>query len=243
MDGRERLVDQHRQMCCCPLPPSNSSVLLGIGPVCVDSLPVAVVNEFKFLGVTFDCWLSGDSYFRDLRRRLVCSIAALVRVRRLLPSDILVLIYHAFISSYLSYGIVAFGLNFSGKIAAVETLQKRAIRVATKSGPRAHCGPLFARLSILPYSSLIKFSVCLLISRILTNSAPNVIDLVPSRSSTRGGSCRLLLPPRHRVAVGGRVVPSFGTPSPVSSGEATTPPLFSKKCYSITSLVRISILK
>ena len=143
--------------------PSASADPLIPGLIVIDRAQVSIVSDFKFLGVPIDSSLSGEVYFRCLRGGLSAAIGALVRVRHVLPPDTLVLLYHAFFSSFLSYGVEAFGLNHSYRIHPIEILQKRAVRVVAGRGPRDHTAPLFRSLEIFPYRHPIKYSICVLV--------------------------------------------------------------------------------
>ena len=163
---------------------SAAALVLGSDVISIDCSSVPVVKEF-FLCVTLDAGLLGDAYLRRLRGRLSGSIAAIVRVRHLLPLKILVLLYHAFFASYLSYGIEAFGRNYSNRLYPIAILQKRAIRIIANQVLRDHSAEIFSSLGILPYMALIKYSVCVLTLQILSSSAPSVASFVSSNGSTR----------------------------------------------------------
>lgn len=172
-------------------------------------------HKTSFLGVTIDGRFSGDADFSALLGRLVGAISALVRVRHVLSTGTLLTLYHAFFASFLTYGIEASGLGYARLSDPILKLQKRAIRVVSRRGPRDHTRPLFIFLDVhsfivvyshcackmifldvLPYHSLVKFGVCLLIYNILNFLAPRVADLKNSNAATRGGSNKLSIPHR-----------------------------------------------
>lgn len=146
-----------------------------------------------------------------MSKRLVGAIAALVRVRHLLPTESLSLLYHAFFGSFLAFDIEAFGFNNAKFLRPVQLLQKRAVRIIAKAGPRNHTSPIFSSSRIVPYLSLIKYDVCPLIHNIFTDGARNIVNIKLSSDPTRGGSSNLCIPIRSKSRVTRSSIASEGT--------------------------------
>ena len=78
-------------------------------------------------------------------------------------------IYNSLIYPHLQYGIIFWsGLNKS-EYEKVFRLQKRAIRIMTKSLKYAHTGPIFKSLKILKLEDITKLEMCKFISQDLNN--------------------------------------------------------------------------
>ena len=61
------------------------------------------------------------------------------RVKRFLPTETLLVIYNSLVLSHLLYDVLLWGL----KSNRLMKLQKRAIRIITKSKYNSHTNPLF----------------------------------------------------------------------------------------------------
>lgn len=157
--------------------------------------------------------LSGESYFSHLRKKLTAAIAALSRLRNRVDSKTLIILYHAFFGSILNYGIESFGLNYSKLTTPVYILQKRAIRIVTKSGFCDHTEPLFISCDILPYVKLVHYSICVSIYKSFLGRCPQIVHFKTSVSSTRNAEARLILIDKFRkkccefsVRIGGAII-------------------------------------
>ena len=67
--------------------------------------------------------------------------------------------FYALIQCHLSYGVILWGQ--SADLGDAFILQKRAIRVIVRRGPREHCRPWFKSLGILTLPCLYIFATCL----------------------------------------------------------------------------------
>jgi hypothetical protein len=178
--------------------PSRCAQSLGSGAININNVPIRCSPSIRFLGVSLDDNLSGEAYFDHLRRSLVGAVAAISRASRHLNEKTLLLIYHAFFSSRLSYGVEVFGLTYNNMIDPIFKLQKRALRMVAGKSPREHTAPIFVRLDVLPYPIFIRYSICLFIYKILSGILPNVLSLRVSTGVTRGSNERLILLERCR---------------------------------------------
>ena len=61
------------------------------------------------------------------------------KLKNVLPEYILLILYNALISSHLNYRLTVWGI----KADRLEILQKKAVRIVTKSNFIAHTDPLF----------------------------------------------------------------------------------------------------
>src|SRR6218665_3497258 len=70
------------------------------------------------------------------------------KVAYLLPVSILINLYHTLIHPYLAYCNVCWASTYQASLDRLIKLQKKAIRVITKSAFAAHTSPLFHQLKI-----------------------------------------------------------------------------------------------
>ena len=109
------------------------------------------MHEFSFLGVTFDDNLNWKLHIE--RCALTCSrnIGMLNKLKRFLPTTIMLTLYHTLIHSHLSYGIMVWGHHCDRLIKI-----KKALSVVNLSKYNAHCDPLFKKLNVLKLPDLLK---------------------------------------------------------------------------------------
>ena len=70
------------------------------------------------------------------------------KVRRFLPTDILVCLYNSLFSSFLQYGILVWGLTNEPHISPLFLLQKRVVTVISLENFTAPSTPIFSDLKI-----------------------------------------------------------------------------------------------
>ena len=74
------------------------------------------------------------------------------KFKNVLPEYILLILYNSLISSHLNYGLFVWGI----KADRLEILQKKAVRIVTKSNFVAHTDPLFRQLNVLKIKDMFK---------------------------------------------------------------------------------------
>ena len=182
--------------------PFRNSSVLAVNKITIDNQPIPRSSSIRFLGAFLDEELKGSAYFGNLKRKLIGGVAALSRASRHLNEKSLLLVYHAFFSSHLTYGIEVFGLAYKNITDPIYKLQKRALRIVARKSPREHTAPIFKHLDILPYALLIRFSLCILVFKLLTDRIPKIVSLRVSSNHTRGSHARLILLSRCLSNVG-----------------------------------------
>jgi hypothetical protein len=119
----------------------------------ISSSKVQISQEtnIKFLGLIVDETLSWKSHITHLSKRLGSACNALRAITPDLSTDILKMVYYAYVHSLLSYGIILGGN--SSHSTEIFRIQKRVICIITKSSNKASCHQLFKQLEILPLQS------------------------------------------------------------------------------------------
>lgn len=102
----------------------------------------------KFLGVWLDEHLNWLTHIQSLAVKLSRLCFALRIVRKRTSIDTARVLYHAYVHSALSYGILFWGNSTNAKLAF--KLQKRAIRAIAQVSKTTSCREIFKELKILP---------------------------------------------------------------------------------------------
>ena len=106
---------------------------------------IYVSNQIKYLGILLDPKLSWNIHMAELNR----GVGMLFRIGSICPEPVLKSLYYILFNSHLSYGITLFCVANSTLLETIFLLQKRAIRVITKSDFLTYTGPLFSNLKIM----------------------------------------------------------------------------------------------
>jgi len=115
----------------------------------------------KFLGLTVEETLSWKCHINQILSRLSLACYAVKVITPLMSEDTLKMIYHSYVHSIITYGIIFWGN--SSHNTDIFKIQKQIIRIMTNSRSRDSCRQLFKRLEILPLQSQYIFSILLFV--------------------------------------------------------------------------------
>ena len=130
------------------------------------------VEFTKFLGVYIDQNLDWKQHTSQISLKLSRSLGILNRVKSLLSIDLLKSLYYTMIHPYFLYCIVVWGGASKLALNKLICLQKRAVRLITRSSFRAHCNMLFVRLGILKLTDIYKLQVGIFIFSVKNGLLP-----------------------------------------------------------------------
>ena len=124
----------------------------------------------SFLGVQIDNKLNWRPHISHICKKISKSIAILRMVRSIFPLNILKMIYMSLIYSHINYCILIWGSAEDSIIEPLFKLQKKAIRIITKSRFLEHTAPLFKSLSLLTVHKMYDLNCTLFIYKCLNCS-------------------------------------------------------------------------
>ena len=108
-------------------------------------------SNTKFLDLIIDDSLSWKAHIDHMMFKLNTACFVIRTIQAIMSPETLRIVYFAYIHSIMSYGIVFWGNQpYSNKIFKI---QKRVIRIITKSRMRDSCRKVFKKLEILPLYS------------------------------------------------------------------------------------------
>ena len=120
---------------------------------------ISNISNTKFLGLVITNSLSWKDHITQLTPKL-CEACYLLRcIKPFISQNTLKSIHYSYFQSLICYGIIFWG-NSSNSLHVLQ-LQKREIRIITRSRPRDSCRGLFKKLRILPIHS--QYILCLLL--------------------------------------------------------------------------------
>jgi hypothetical protein len=109
------------------------------------------INSTRFLDLKIDSTLTWREHVSELTPKLIKACYVISTLLFLRSPEILRMVYYSYFHSVMAYGIIFWGNSHSG--INVFKIQKRIIRIMTKSSKHDPWRPLFKQVRILPLSS------------------------------------------------------------------------------------------
>ena len=117
--------------------------------ILIENQEIQKVPSTKFLGLHIDHSLTWAEQIENIKLQLSKGLYILNKIKNMVPVNSLKSIYYTLIHSYLNYGCLLWGNTNRKYLKKIETLQKRAVRIISKSSYNAPTSEIFKRLSIL----------------------------------------------------------------------------------------------
>ena len=144
-----------------------------IGPLIkINNSPIEKVSQFDFLGLTLDETLTWKPHINKISNKISRTTGLLNRLKNHLPSYILKTIYNSIILSHINYCITLWGFNQQ----RVFKLQKKSIRIISKTTYNSHTSPLFKRHDLLKINDLFNLSCLKVFHKFLNNKLPSYFN-------------------------------------------------------------------
>ena len=122
--------------------------------VSINEQRIEQVKETVFLGVFLDEHLSWKPHISQVARKISKSIGVINRARFFLPKPCLKTLYYCLVYPYLHYCIIVWGSAYKTNLRRLVSLQKRVIRIISKSNFDSHSDPIFKELELLKLSDI-----------------------------------------------------------------------------------------
>ena len=152
----------------------------------IDGATIIRANTVKYLGVFIDEDLKWKTYIAKLQTKLSRNIGIMNRLKYLLSTKHLLLLYHSLFLSYINYCCFIYTNTYPTNLSELEKLQKRAVRIIDGQPRLAHTSPIFRKLKLLKLRDLGQQQMLLLLFRKLNGSLPTAIaELFVTSESSR----------------------------------------------------------
>jgi hypothetical protein len=112
----------------------------------------------RHLGILLDPKLSYKNHFEAMYTRVSRAVFSMKQMKNLLDGKHLTLLYNAYVKSTIEYASALFTGVLNSTLRPIFLLQKRAVRIITRSSYRAETRDLFKRAKILPIEKIIQFN-------------------------------------------------------------------------------------
>jgi hypothetical protein len=143
------------------------------------------LRNFKLLGVFFDEHLTFNKHLAHVSAKLSSTNFCLKRVSNFIPTKTLRTLYFSMFHPHLLYCSIITSCASQTALNKISILQKKAIRIITKSKASAHTAPLFYNNNILPYEKILTLNKHLFMHSIAFGYAPVSFNDVWTKNETR----------------------------------------------------------
>ncbi|XP_041475025.1 uncharacterized protein LOC121423667 [Lytechinus variegatus] len=133
----------------------NKRVPHDLPHIIIDNLVISKLKNIKFLGVTFNELMDWSIHISEICKSLSKYVGILYKLKFILPSNILNILYSSLILPHLNYCNCIWGNTYKSRLLKPYILQKKSIRLITKSHMQSASKPLFKKMNILPLHELI----------------------------------------------------------------------------------------
>ena len=142
-----------------------------IPKILINDEQIECVSEFNFLGLTIDEHLTWKPHIQKVSNKIARTLGVMCRLKNFLPGHILRMLYNSLVLPHLQYSILTWGF----KASRLKKLQKRALRIITRSKYNAHTEPLFKKQNLLKLNDLFELNVLKLYYKFKKNILPYYI--------------------------------------------------------------------
>ena len=159
-----------------------------IPDVMLNNINVERVSKFNFLGINLDENMKWTAHTDMLSNKLSKLIGILNKLKAYLPLETLKILYNSLFLSQLNYGILAWGFETK----RIFKLQKKAIRIITRSNYVAHTEPLFKFLNTLKIEDIFLLNILKFYYKFKNNELPQFFQSfrIQSRSEIHNYNTR-----------------------------------------------------
>ena len=123
----------------------------------INRVNIEQVNHIKYLGVILDNKLNWQKHIDYISTKLNRTAGIIFKLRKQVPSKVLLLIYNSLGSSYLRYALMAWGTVRNTALRKLQTLQNKIIRYMTYSPLMTNVTPKYKTLKIMNMEQLLQF--------------------------------------------------------------------------------------
>ena len=127
----------------------------------------------KFLGLWIDENLSWKQHISHVSNKVARALFMIKQVKKVLPKNSLITLYHSLIQSHINYGIAAWGNAYACHLGRLKNLQKRALRAINNAQYNSHTDPLYKACEIQKIDDIYEQQVLLFMHDLFNNKLPN----------------------------------------------------------------------
>ena len=121
----------------------NKTIYMTFGSYChsvpnalnikLDNQSIERVEAHKYLGLIFDYNMKWDAHIKYIVKKTKYLIFIFAKIKNIIETKTLMIMYYALFHSILNYGIIAWGGAYSNNVNLVENIQKKILKIINKN--------------------------------------------------------------------------------------------------------------
>ena len=115
----------------------------------INNYCIKQVTEMKYLGVIVDNKLNWHNHIQYVCTKLAKAAGIIYKVRNKAPQNVLMLLYHSLVGTYLRYGLASWGSAKTTALSKLKALQNKVVRYITHSSRFSDVTDQYKKLGIL----------------------------------------------------------------------------------------------
>ena len=151
----------------------NRRVPNNLESIQIDNRIITKLQNVKFLGITFNEFLSWNVHVTDICKHVAKGVGLLRKLKYVLPSNVLQMIYNCLVLPHLNYCNQVWGNTYKSHILKLFTLQKKAVRIISKSHGLSPSSPLFKKLRLLSIYDLVTLNTLIFMFNVHAKVIPD----------------------------------------------------------------------
>ena len=136
------------------------------GNIQIDNVDIPQVTSVKFLGVYVDQHITWNNHIEQIAKKIAKNVGVISRISYLLPTNILLTLYHCLIHPYIAYCNMIWASNYNSRLHRIIVLQKKAVRLIAGFPYNSHTG-------ILKVAQIKQIQICEFMHRYTYKTLPS----------------------------------------------------------------------
>ena len=141
--------------------------------IIINGNKIKQVKFTKFLGIYIDEHLSWKIHINNLAKKIARNVGMLNKLKYFLPLYTMKTLYYSLTLPHLQYCVLLWSNTYTIHLKKIKILQKRAIRIITKSQYTSHTDPLFLKLKLLKLSDIYKHQLGIFMYKSVNDQLPD----------------------------------------------------------------------
>ena len=129
----------------------------------IDGTEITQVSSVKFLGVLVDEKLNWKEHIHNVTNKMSKSVGVISKITEYINRKCLLALYHSLVYPHITYCNIVWGSTYESNLNCIHLIQKRFVRIATRSDRREHSQPLFKELKLLNIYQINILQICIFI--------------------------------------------------------------------------------
>ena len=160
----------------------------------------------KYLGVILDSKLNWHNHIQYVCTKLSKAAGIIYKVKKKVPQNVLLLLYHSLVATYLRYGIASWGSARSTAQGKLQSLQNKVLRYMTNTLRYTSVVDQYTHLNLLTLDNLYSLEISKFMYRNSKSTLPASFDgyfrPIEHQYNTRTKSNSNMTFPRPRTDLG-----------------------------------------